>query len=289
MNQEIIFTKDETLIILARYCNSQSINSELSWDLHVGSLKRTIIPASKEILDTLEVSDWQEVIVMAKSRYKDLEREFNTLDQSKINSYLSNEMAKFTVLKQITPYRDFFTKSTVHYNNCAVDLYNEKNIKLMKAHGLIRIFGSWNEVKVALGIKSAGVGIGEKYEKDYLIEVIKKHGQHFSTPTWDKYARENDLPSLLTIVKHVPKNILLQYTNYTFNYTTDDLIKIAITHRDYFILSVRKWNAYAQKYSLPNKQTYINQLGKDRHNKIIEVLEINPCIKIEELKAMLLR
>lgn len=275
-------------MILARYSSTNSINSALLWDLHLASLKRTILPPSKEILATLDVSDWQEVIVKAKAKYNALERDFNTLDQSKINSYLSNAISKFTVLKQIMPYRDFFTKSTVHYNECVIDLYNEKNIKLMKAHGLIRIFGSWNEVKIALGIKGAGVGLGEKYDKDYLVEVVKKHGMHFSTPTWDKYARENDLPSLLTIVKHVPKEILLEYTNYSFKYTTDDLIKIAIEHRESFIMSVRKWNAYAQKHSLPNKQTYINQLGTSRHNQVIELLKKYPNITNEELQAALL-
>ena len=103
-----------------------------------------------------------------------------------------------------------------------------------------------------------------------------------------QYAREHDLPSLLTIVKHVPKEILLQYTNYTFKYTTDDLLKIALTHRDSFILSVRKWNAYAKIHSLPTKQTYINQLGTDRHNQVIDLLKENPTITYEELKEVLL-
>lgn len=288
MNHNIKFNKEEILLILARYHTHSSIQSSTTWDKHVEGLKRSILPTSSEILSELRGSDWNEVIQAGKTQYHDLEVEFQTIDSNKINNYLSNEIAKFTVLKQIKPYREFFAKSTTYYDECVEELYEQKNIKLMKAHGLIRIFGTWNEIKKALDMKSASVGIGEKYDKEYLIDVVKKHGQFFSTPTWENYAQEHDLPHLLTILKHVPKEILLEYTNYTFNYSTDDLLSIAIKHKNVFIQSIRKWNAYAKEHSLPTKHTYINQLGKDRHNQIVKILKDNPEITFEELKAVLL-
>ncbi|MFJ7890510.1 hypothetical protein ACIQYL_20835 [Lysinibacillus xylanilyticus] len=288
MNHGIRFNKEEILLILARNYTHQSFSSKQAWDSHVMNLKRTILPTSHEIFDELGLSNWDDVIALAKARYNELEKEFNTIDNNKINTYLTNEIAKFTVLKQIRPYREFFSKSTIYYNECVDELYKQENIKLMKAHGLIRIFGTWNAIKKALDIKEAGVGIGEKYNKEYLIDVVKEHGQHFSTPTWEEYAKENELPSLLTIVKHVPKDILLKYTKYTFKYSTDDLIQLAISHRNTFILSIRKWNAYAKENALPTKQTYINQLGTERHNQIVHLLKEEPDITFEELKTVLL-
>ena len=127
-------------------------------------------------------------------------------------------------------------------------------------------FGSWSEaVEVVTGIRLQE----KRYTKQRLLLVMKEHKEHLITQdTWQKFAAENNLPSVNTLANHfgsfnaakekvgckkIQKRI----------FSPEELFQIAMKYRDVFHLPL--WNFYSSTYFLPTETAYINHFGDFRN------------------------
>lgn len=139
-------------------------------------------------------------------------------------------------------------------------------------------FNSWTEVKKMLGI-SEKPKVKSAYTKEEIETILKTHGGNLQSRTqWDIYAKENDLPTYLTIRKFFTWDEVLNICNKEKKYafTEDNLINIAIKHYTTFInSSMAKWDKYANENDLPSSYTYYRMFNTWKKARIAVIEEHN--------------
>ena len=71
-----------------------------------------------------------------------------------------------------------------------------KEHSLPSSSSLIKLFGSWNNVKSQLGLTTM-----KRYSKKELLDIAKKHSNHFTTySNWNEYASKHGLPVSTTFL-----------------------------------------------------------------------------------------
>ena len=132
-------------------------------------------------------------------------------------------------------------------------------------------FGSWSiAVEVATGVKLTE----KRYTNKFLLMVMKEHKEYLVTQdTWQKFATENNLPSVNTLAKHFGSfNAAKEKVRFKKIqkrvFSPEELLQIATKYKDVFHLPL--WNFYSSTYYLPSETAYNNHFGhfKNIQNEI---------------------
>jgi len=128
----------------------------------------------------------------------------------------------------------------------------------------IKHFGQWSKIKALVGYDTDRPK-SDKYKKEDILGVLKKHAKNFQNRTqWDEYAKENQLPTYKTIKKHFEYDEILRIINKrkTFNFTKEDLLQIVRKNEEvFFTSSMNKWNEYASENNLPSSHVFLRKFG----------------------------
>ncbi|KZE68000.1 hypothetical protein AWM68_17670 [Fictibacillus phosphorivorans] len=115
-----------------------------------------------------------------------------------------------------------------------------------------------------------------------LKDLVYPHKENLTTvKQWDGYAKEHGLPSSQVLIYNfgtwteVKKSFSLSKVRRS-SYTTDELKKIALEHKEHFC-SLLKWDVYARKHGYPVSATYIKAFGSWSNSK--KQIGITPEIK----------
>lgn len=139
-------------------------------------------------------------------------------------------------------------------------------------------FSSWTEVKNMLGI-SDKPKVKSAFTKEEIKNILKSHGENLqSRSQWDIYAKENDLPTYLTIRKFFTWDEVLSICSKEKKYafTMGDLINVAMKHYTTFInSSMAKWDKYANENDLPSSYTYYRMFHTWKKARIAVIEEHN--------------
>ncbi|UOQ43759.1 hypothetical protein MUN89_18025 [Halobacillus salinarum] len=143
-----------------------------------------------------------------------------------------------------------------------------KENSLPKAKVYISVFSSWTQVKKELNVTP--YQRKKKYSLNQIEEIIKVHKQHLtSKENWDAYAKDQKLPSYLTLIQFYKWEDIKRLANQPirYNYRKEDLMKIAKQNKFEFT-TMNNWNRYAKKYKLPYAATYVRKFGSWRKAKL---------------------
>lgn len=123
------------------------------------------------------------------------------------------------------------------------------------------------------------------YTKEHLYKILEGHQDHLKSPMeWEDYVSKgkDNLPSVSEILAlHLEWNNVLSHFNIPRKrrYNNEELILIINRYRDQLI-SARKWDSFAKRYTLPTSDTLIKNLGK--WSNIKEQLELPPAAPVKE-------
>jgi hypothetical protein len=146
-----------------------------------------------------------------------------------------------------------------------------KEHSLPSSSSLIKLFGSWNELKVQLGITT-----NKKYSEKELLDIAKKHSKYFTTySNWNEYATKHGLPVSTTFLGHfVSWNDVKRRLGIPIStrrkYSKEEIKKIIEEHREYFT-SKLKWDEYSTENKLPDYRTIRNHFSWDEVQDIADV------------------
>lgn len=170
---------------------------------------------------------------------------------------MRNKYDKKTLLWIGNQHKEHFTTMT-HWNEYA------KENKLPSSQAYISRFGSWDKTKKELNLKPSNIG----YTKEEIVDVIKEHRTKFTSAfKWNQYAKENKLPYYHTITEYFDWRTVKKMAKVkTHNYTKDELLEIAMKHREYFT-SMTTWNNYAREANLPSAMGYVRAFGSWKRSK----------------------
>lgn len=145
--------------------------------------------------------------------------------------------------------------------------------ELPSAQTFINAFEKWSEIKGFVGIQTE-LKKPSTYTKGQLKEILKKHGKNYeSRYQWDVYAKENKLPKYQTLRKHFTYEEILKIVKKPKSLkgtlvTKEDLIEVALKHKDVFFTSMAKWDVYAEENKLPKSNTFHKKFGTWKKAKI---------------------
>jgi len=154
------------------------------------------------------------------------------------------------------PYKKYFE---------TIDKYDKasKKYNLISSATLIRHFGSWNEVKRAMGYTVYDPS------EDLLIEIGRANLKYFTTAReWTAYAKKHGYPSARAYINifgnwnEAKEAIGLNQSFKASSYTVDDIVKVAKKHSKY-LTSKDEWNAQAKankSEKLPRYETIIKHI-----------------------------
>lgn len=172
------------------------------------------------------------------------------------------------IIALLEPFKEKLTSA-----NAWDSFVKEHAEKLPSARVLIYKFGSWNDVKSALGIKYRR----EPYSKEELTEIALKHKGHMlSKRIWDEYATLHDLPSAQTFINSFGKwsdikasvgikSELTKPCTYTKSQLKDILKRHGKNYESRF-----QWDAYAKENKLPTYQTLRKHFTYEEILKIVK-------------------
>ncbi|PGT80572.1 hypothetical protein [Bacillus sp. AFS040349] len=143
------------------------------------------------------------------------------------------------------------------------DYVKEQDQILPSSGTLINHFGSWNDVKEALNIKG-GFYKERVYDKETLLTIAGEHAEYFTTKSkWNKYAKEEGLPSTSTYIKmfeswnKVKEELELKPTDEqagSQGYTKEEIEQVLQVHGKN-IVTRKQWDEYAHEHELPTYKT----------------------------------
>lgn len=148
-----------------------------------------------------------------------------------------------------------------------------KEHSLPSSSSLIKLFGSWNDLKLRLGIR-----INKKYSKKELLKIAKNHSKYFTTYSkWNEYASKHGLPVSTTFLTHFDSwndvknclNIPVSSPNWR-KYSKEEIIKIIKEHKEHFT-SKLKWDEYSKENKLPDYRTIRNYFSWEEVQKMANV------------------
>lgn len=150
---------------------------------------------------------------------------------------------------------------------------------------LIYSFGSWTNVKQALGLPT----FKSRYTFNELEQIAYQNKEYFrSKLTWDDYAKKNHFPSSSTFIKafgswnNLKKHIGINITNNKRStYTKEIIMNIMKKHADHYI-NRTQWDEYAKEHKLPTYKTIRTYLTYDELATLInkKILSKDDLIKI---------
>lgn len=173
------------------------------------------------------------------------------------------------LLKIARDYKEYFT-SAKKWDKFA------KEHQLPTSRQYIHHFDTWNQAKQAanLPLSDRKEYTKHKYTKEDLIQIIKEHKDQFTSKAdWNEYAKEKGLPHYETFwYNNIFWNDILNIAGKPSKvYSSEELLRIAEEHRDYFI-SRKVWDEFAKKHDLPNSYQYIKAFGNwiDVKNRVLK-------------------
>ncbi|WP_209124401.1 hypothetical protein [Alkalihalobacillus sp. BA299] len=166
---------------------------------------------------------------------------------------MSEEKKVLEVLEILKEHKEHITsvRNWEHY---------AKEHSLPSSSSLIKIFGSWNNLKLMLGISA-----NKKYSKKELLDIANKHSEHFTTySNWNEYASKHGLPVSTTFLIHFDSwndvkkrlNLPLSTPNWR-KYSKEEIKKVIEEHSEHFT-SKLKWDEYSKENKLPDYRTIKN-------------------------------
>lgn len=175
----------------------------------------------------------------------------------------NDEVKRLELINQVEPHIKNLT-TVRSWNKYA------KEHELPSAVTLIHYFGSWNNVKQALGLKTI-----QGLNKDELLTIAKKHSKYFtSRREWREYAKANQLPTDITYINvfgswNKVKDILqMEYVpTQKPIYSREQIIKILKVHGKN-LENRTQWDEYAKEHDLPTYKTIRTYLTWDEVLKI---------------------
>lgn len=264
--EQLQYTRDDILLILLRHL--EKTTDELKWNEYVSNLKKQLLPPSNVIMEKLNVSKWEDVknIIEYNWTVHPLFKENVGTDEKK--DILSLAYNKMLLIKQVEPYKEHVS-STLSYNTFRKE-HNE--LELPHFQSVIKIFGSWNEFKSALGLETHSIGRRPIYTDEELLKVLKEHREYFiNQKTWNEHADKEQLPRFSVMKNRLPLDIIQRYTNYAkrYGYSQSQLIDVVKTHKEQLKLGKNNWERYAAIHKLPQYNTLIERLGHKTIEKVM--------------------
>lgn len=144
-----------------------------------------------------------------------------------------------------------------------------KESGLPSSSTFIKRFGQWNNIKKIIGF-STERRRSDLYSKEEIRNILKEHAENFENrKQWDEYAKTHRLPTYKTIKKHFEYEEILEIVNKrkTFNYTKEDLLRVAREHEIFLTSSMKIWDSYASENNLPSSYAFLRKFGTWRKAK----------------------
>lgn len=147
-----------------------------------------------------------------------------------------------------------------------------KQFQCPPSHTLIYTFGSWNNVKKALGYKGNHI----RYSKKELEEIALKHKAYFSSKReWSEYAKKQELPTDLVYIKaygtwNKAKQLIGIDTparKKPTTYTKKNIEEIIKKNSDY-MKTKSTWDDFVKGKPLPTYKTIVKYFSWDEAKQI---------------------
>lgn len=170
----------------------------------------------------------------------------------------SRNLSKSDLEKIALQYKPYFERKSIW------DEYSKKH-SLPTSSTFIKVFGSWTNVKVFVGVNSEKKK-RDLYSKEDIRKILMKHAKNYeSRKQWDEYAKEHRLPTYKTIKKHFEYDEILDIVQKEQRRTPwkiDKLMKVVKKHKQVFLdSSYSQWNEYAKINQLPSSFVFHNAFG----------------------------
>lgn len=135
-------------------------------------------------------------------------------------------------------------------------------------------FGSWTNAQFLAGVEPKKIKKSAKeYNKDYLIKVAKENISYFKhTNKWELFTKKNNLPDQYVYIRafgtmaNAKKEIGITDPPTRKNYTSEELVQIALNHISYFTTQ-SVWDSFAKENNLPRYRAFANAFGSWRESK----------------------
>ena len=130
---------------------------------------------------------------------------------------------------------------------------------------IIKTFSSWNSAKEAAGLLTFSQSRPLDYSKEQLIAILEEHGHIYTSATeWDRYARENDLPSSNILMRNLDeeeKSTLLHSTKFVFS--KEKLGKMLLENFPTSPPSATEWESVRNTSNpkLPSTSVFVSRYG----------------------------
>lgn len=222
----VSFTKQELLMILARFYKTRQTKTWIAWDSYMNGSKTNPYPLSNELLATIlndtgtgmdslsKNEKWDKVMEMAGETLAAFQHTKN-MSVVETKEWLSKEIGKISTIHMFENYKELFKGTKREFNTLKHEVELRDKVRLLTSDRILKIFGSWNEARQLIGGYDTPnkTGIRKSYTDEQLISILKEYGHKYETlADMKEDFQQMGLPAIPTFYIRLGKDIIKAYT-----------------------------------------------------------------------------